>query len=118
MRNAIGDFFIKLRKKEDESLRDMAEKLNVSAAFLSAIENGKKKISETLINAIYAIYNLDDSESEEFKDAIDLSNNKVEIDLSDVSDSSKKVALKFARKFDSLSDEDLDRLSRLLKLED
>ena len=40
----IGKFLRKLRIDTGEILKDMAEKLHVSPSFLSAVENGKKKI--------------------------------------------------------------------------
>ena len=43
----IGKFLRKLRIDTGEILKDMAEKLHVSPSFLSAVENGKKKMPST-----------------------------------------------------------------------
>ena len=43
MSTTLGAFLRKLRLQHGEKLKDMAENLNVSSAFLSAVENGKKK---------------------------------------------------------------------------
>ena len=43
MLTSIGKFLRKLRMSNGEILRDMAEALEVTSAFLSAVENGKKK---------------------------------------------------------------------------
>ena len=42
MLTSIGKFLRKLRVDHDEILKDMAEKLEVTVSFLSAVENGKK----------------------------------------------------------------------------
>ena len=42
-----GKFLRKLRIDQGQILKTMAEKLGVSSAFLSAVENGKKKIPKT-----------------------------------------------------------------------
>ena len=49
MLTSIGKFFRKLRIDEGEILKDMAEKLGVSVSFLSAVENGKKRMPFHLI---------------------------------------------------------------------
>ena len=43
MANNFGKFCRKLRIDKDELLYDMAGKLGVSSAFLSKVENGRKK---------------------------------------------------------------------------
>ena len=47
MLTSLGKFLRKLRIDIGETLRDMADKLSVSSAFLSAVENGKKKMPES-----------------------------------------------------------------------
>ena len=42
MLTSIGRFLKKLRIDRGEILKDMAEKLDVTVSFLSAVENGKK----------------------------------------------------------------------------
>ena len=49
MLTSIGRFLRKLRIENGEILKDMAEALGVSSAFLSAVENGKKKMPESWI---------------------------------------------------------------------
>ena len=43
MLTALGKFLRKLRIDNGEILKDMADKLGVTASFLSAVENGKKQ---------------------------------------------------------------------------
>lgn len=44
MLTGIGKFLRKLRIDNEEILKDMADALGVSSAFLSAVENGRKKM--------------------------------------------------------------------------
>ena len=44
MLTALGRFLRKIRIDRNELLKDMADKLEVSASFLSAVENGKKSM--------------------------------------------------------------------------
>ena len=53
---SIARFLRKLRIDNGEILKDMAEALGVSSAFLSAVENGKKKMPEGWIEKLKAIY--------------------------------------------------------------
>ena len=47
-----------MREKENDSLRQMAIKLGISATFLSAMEVGKKQIPLEYIVKIKGIYDL------------------------------------------------------------
>lgn len=46
MLTSVGRFLRTLRIDHGEILKDMADVLGVSSAFLSAVENGKKKMPE------------------------------------------------------------------------
>ena len=39
----LGDYLRKLRIRNQQILKNMADELGVSSAFLSAVENGKKE---------------------------------------------------------------------------
>ena len=56
MLTSIGRFLRKLRIDNGEILKDMAEALGGSSAFLSAVENGKKKMTEGWIEKLKSIY--------------------------------------------------------------
>lgn len=64
-----------------ELLLQMAEKLDVSPAFLSGVENGKRKIPSDRVNRISAIYHLDEAEKAHLQEAFYDTNNSVEIGL-------------------------------------
>lgn len=58
----FGRILRKIRIDCDEILKDMTEKLNVSAAYLSAVEMGKRNIPEHWVNKIAEFYNLSKDE--------------------------------------------------------
>ena len=52
MKGNLGKFLRKLRIDHDEYLKDMAQKLNISISYLSAIENGVKKKDRFYVKAV------------------------------------------------------------------
>ena len=60
MITSVGKYLRKLRIDNGEILRDMADVLNVSSAFLSAVENGKKKMPTLWLPKLQKNYNLTD----------------------------------------------------------
>lgn len=112
MVNNFGKFCRKLRIDEDELLYDMAERLGVSSAFLSKVENGKKKPPKEWREIIIREYCLKDSQIEELDQYMYEAQNDKSIDISNWEESDKMMMLSFARKFDSL---DKDVLKRILK---
>lgn len=107
----FGVFCRKLRLENRELLYDMAEKLNVSSAFLSKVENGKGKPPAEWRDELISLYLLDDSEIEELDAALYEANNRKSIDISQFSEEDKALMWSFARKLDSL---DRDKLKNFL----
>lgn len=62
-----GKFLRKLRIDQGQILKTMAEKLGVSSAFLSAVENGKKKIPKTWEEKLVKEYKLDGEQLAELR---------------------------------------------------
>ena len=60
MLTKFGKELRKIRIENDEILKDMADKLNVTAAYLSAVENGNRKVPDAWVNTIVTKYNLSD----------------------------------------------------------
>lgn len=113
MKTLIGDYLRKLRLNEDETLRKMAENLEVSPAFLSAIENGKKKLPEKLLKTIVEKYKLNSDEAGMLKDAALESFGTIKLDLDGASNANRELAVSFARRFKILSE---DKSSEILKI--
>lgn len=111
----IGKFLRKIRIDRGEILSDMAKKLGVTASFLSAVENGKKRMPALWNNHICELYNLDKSQIEEFTQAIAESEARIELNLDNATTSQKKLAISFARKFSDFDDRDIQRFMELMK---
>ena len=58
MATEIAKFLRKLRIDKDQSLGDMADKINLSAAYLSAIENDKRTAPEEMKENLFKVYDL------------------------------------------------------------
>lgn len=114
MVTSFGKFLRNLRMDLGELLLHMAKKLDVSPAFLSSVENGKRKIPESWPGRIASLYNLSKNQVAELRASFYDSNKTVEIDLNRLQENKKHVAIAFARKLEEISDSDVDRLLRVL----
>lgn|SRR5574344_1925079 len=114
MVTAFGRFLRNLRMDAGELLLQMAEKLNVSSAFLSGVENGKRKIPSDWVNRIAAIYGLSEEKKQDLQDAFFDANNAVEIGLTDLQREQRDLAFAFARKLDSMAENDIEKIRKIL----
>lgn len=112
MVNNFGKFCRKLRIDNNELLYDMAVKLGVSSAFLSKVENGRKKPPQEWMEKLIHLYNLDNKQIDELDQYMFEAQNYESIDISNFKESDKMMMLSFARKFNSL---DKDALKKFLK---
>ena len=103
----FGVFCRRLRLENRELLYDMAEKLEVSSAFLSKVENGKGKPPAEWRQKLIDLYQLCNDDVEELDSALYEANNRKSIDISNFSDEEKVLMWSFARKLDSLDHEKL-----------
>ena len=114
MITSVGKFLRKLRLNKGEILKTMADNLGVSSAFLSAIENGKKKLPDTWYPKLCELYNLSAEQMEELKRAVMESNDTVEINIRNASAGNRQFAVSFARQFDTLDEETCKKLLEIL----
>ena len=105
MITSFGKFCRILRIENNELLKNMSDKLGVSSAFLSSVENGKKEIPESWYSNIVALYSLSNKEADKLYDAILSSKKELKINLKNLSNEDLNLAVSFARKFESLSEE-------------
>lgn len=99
----FGKFCRKLRIDRGEILYDMAGKLGVSPAFLSRVENGKKRPPEGWEEKLVSIYNLQSDEQHELHESLFEAKNSESINLRDYSDSDKEMMLAFARRVNKIN---------------
>ncbi len=96
-----------------DSAKDMADKLKISASYLSAIENGKRNIPEELIATIFENYVVSEKEKIKLKKAVVNSCDKVKINLSEFEEKKKELFMALSQ--ENLSDETLDMLCEVIK---
>lgn len=105
MKTKIGEELRRIRISAGENLRVMADKLGVSSAFLSAVENGKKNLPDGVLYKLKDVYSLSIEETEAVKNAALESQKTISINLEQISDSQKSLAVCFARQFTELDEE-------------
>ena len=112
----IGKWLREYRERERITLRDMARKIGVSAAYLSAVETGRKKPGDRLAQMIEEGYRLDRTQYDELKNAALNSEVSVKIGFNRSHDASdREIAALFARNFDGLTEEKKDQIRQILE---
>ncbi len=114
----FGRLMREIRKAYGDSLRDLASKLEISAAFLSAMEIGKKKIPVEYASRIANIYNLSKEVEQQIEDSISQSNQKVIINLEELNHSQREASLSFARKISNADPKLIEKLMKALEEDD
>lgn len=115
MRAKIGDYLRDLRLANSQTLKQMADTLDVSSAFLSAVENGKKKMPEKWYGVLSEKYSLSSSQFDELKTAVDESSTTIKLNLTNVNSSNRKLAITFARSFNGLSKRETNEILKILE---
>lgn len=111
----FGKELRKLRIDRGDILKTMAEKLGMTSSYLSAIECGKRNIPDDLIEKLTEIYELTDEQQDALSVAYDNSLNVIPLDLLGVNGAKRDLALKFARKFNDLNDEEITAMLKTLR---
>mgnify|MGYP002624377606 CR=1 FL=1 len=115
MLTSLGRFLRKIRIDHGEVLKDMADKLGVTASFLSAVENGKKRMPSSWNSLICSLYELNNEQMDELTRAIAESENKIELDFTNASGTQRELAVSFARKFNDFDERQLKSFIELLR---
>lgn len=105
----------KLRAMRDErglTLKDMAAALQVSSAYLSALEHGRRgRPTFTLLQKIIAYFNVIWDDAEELQRLAEMSDPRVTIDTAGMPAEATELANRLARDIGRLAPEDLRYLS-------
>lgn len=115
MLTKFGKFTRKLRIDHSELLRDMADKLNVSSSYLSAVEVGKRPVPEKWLCELKNIYSLSNNEYTQLLNAADKSREEVVLNLSNKKNSDQDLILSFARQFDALDEFAKKQIKEILR---
>lgn len=111
----LGKFLRKLRIDNTEILKTMADRLGVSPSFLSAVENGKKKMPINWKEIIINSYNFNADKTEEFEKAIIKTEKEITIGINKLSEERQNLAISFARKLDTLSNADIETIKKIFE---
>ena len=114
MISKFGLYIREIREKENDSLRQMAIKLGISATFLSAMEVGRKQIPLEYIEKIKGIYDLTEEQVMQLEDSIYETNERLPIELALMNDAQKDVSLMFARRIKTADENLLRKLKEAL----
>lgn len=116
MLTPFGKSLRKLRLDRGLLLKDMADLLDVSPSFLSAVESGKKAIPARIVDEIAEAYNLTASEINDLRGSAAASIKEVTIKFSGSSNNAdREAAALLARTFENgVSDDFLAGLKDLL----
>lgn len=118
MAKGYGILIKDIRLAHDENMGDMAKWLGVSLPFVSAVENGKKKIPDDWEEKIATHYQLSLSEREELREAILETQKQVTLSLLNASKAQRSMVLQLQRSFDNIDDETAEKICRILKSEE
>lgn len=96
-------------------MKDTAEALGVQTPFLSAVENGKKKIPETWYDKLTNAYELNEAERKELQEAIDDSTNSIKFVLDDCRDYQRNLVFQFQRSFPDIDEKTSKKIIEILE---
>jgi|TARA_R110000782_G_scaffold59006_2_gene122758 transcriptional regulator with XRE-family HTH domain len=110
----FGNRIRELRARNDVTLTDMANALQLSPAYLSALEHGHRgRPSPGLVQQICGYFNLVWDEVDDIKRLAQLSHPKITVDTAGLEPEATELANLLSERIAGLSD---DQLSRLLDI--
>lgn len=118
MLTPFGKFCRKLRIDHGELLKEMADKLEVTSSYLSAIENGKRNVPLKWVSKITELYSLDQEDYLKLKKAAKESQIKNSVNIKNLKADDKDLLMALARKIDGMNSEDKIKIRSLLSPND
>ncbi|RZM74073.1 transcriptional regulator [Pseudoalteromonas rubra] len=118
MLTKFGMAIRKIRIDRNMKLGDMAKGMQVTSAYLSAVENGKKKLTNELVEKVSNFLELSEEDRTEINEAAALSQQEFNISIKDEdSDVLRTTVGALARRIESsnLNDEDAKAILKILK---
>lgn len=114
MLTQFGKFCRKLRIDNGELLKDMANKLDVTSSYLSAVENGKRNVPQEWPAQIIDFYALNKEQQMELSLALQESKKELRIDISSYDNEDKQVMMALAREYKDLDPEFKETIKSIL----
>jgi transcriptional regulator with XRE-family HTH domain len=105
-----------MRKAKAMSLKDLAQAIGVSSAYLSALEHGQRsRPSWYLIQRIIAHFNVIWDEAENLERLAALSHPRVTLDTSRLSPKACELANRLTENISKLSEDDIEEMLKIIK---
>ncbi len=112
----FGIHLRKLRDRQNITQKQMAAAIGVSAAYLSALEHGHRgKPSYALLQRIVGYLNIIWDEAELLQQKADLSDPRVVVDTTALSEKATETANLLARNITEFGDDDLEKMLQLMR---
>jgi transcriptional regulator with XRE-family HTH domain len=111
----FGKICRKIRIDNGEVLKDMAAKLNVTTAYLSAVEIGKRNVPQGWIDLIKNEYRLSDRHYQQLQNSLYEIKKYVKIDLEQQSETDRELILEFHKNIKNLSDREKSDILSILQ---
>jgi len=118
MLTEFGKLLRKIRIDRSEILKNMADALGISSAYLSAIEVGKRAIPFDFVRQIQKVYSLGAKTIEELQEAADRTTQSIKLNLVSVPPNKRNAALVFARNFESMDNATAQNILKLFDKEE
>lgn len=115
MANELGKAIQELRRTLSITLYTMAQKLGVSSAFLSGVENGKKRVPDNFIDKLAEAFPSVKADYDKYTALANKARNEVVVRLDGGSLHDADLATALARKFGGLTDDQKKQLWSILK---
>jgi len=113
MINHLGKMLRAIRLQKEERLIDMAQKIDVSVAYLSAIETGRKEPPLSIVDKISAAYDMSKKQKVELELA--LFNSRTSFKLEPQSSLAQDTVALLARRLNRLPPEDHKKIQAILQ---
>lgn len=114
MLTKFGEYMRILRIKRNLVMKDTAVSLDVTTPFLSAVENGKKKIPDDWFEKISAIYDLGSQDKKDLMVAIEQSQSKITLNLENCDEKQKELVFQFQRSFPNIDEDTTKQIIEIL----
>lgn len=112
----LGERIRALRRERGVSQKQMAEAIGVSAAYLSALEHGRRGVPTwTLIQKIIGYFNIIWDDAEELQRLAETSHPRVRIDTSGLSPAATELANLLGESIGRLEEADIDRITAMVR---
>ena len=105
-----------LRTQRGVTLKEMAQALQISSAYLSALEHGRRgRPSRVLVHQVCAFFNIIWDEAEELQQLARISHPKVSVDTSGLNPEATELANLISQKIRKLPTDKIESLLKILK---